>query len=91
TTSWHIAQFSGLTRHLRHTRAQAEAAAQDAAAAAELETAQAALAALPDPATGRAALDAARAHNEAARRAMQHAAAALSTADQAIAVGRERI
>ena len=47
-------------------------------------------AALPDPEAGRAALAAAQAQHEAARQAVQGAAAALSAQDQALAVARER-
>ena len=45
---------------------------------------------LPDPQLGRAALAAAQRHHEAARQAVQAAAAALSSLDQALAVARER-
>ena len=46
---------------------------------------------MPDPETGRAALEAARARNDAAREAAQTAAAALASHDQALAVARERV
>ena len=45
---------------------------------------------LPDPESGRASLDAAQAKNEAARSAVQTAAAELAAHDQALAVSRER-
>jgi len=48
-------------------------------------------AALPDPESGRAALAAAQAQNEAARGALQSAMAALASHDQALAVARERV
>ncbi|MCV0382169.1 MAG: AAA family ATPase [Erythrobacter sp.] len=57
----------------------------------ELEEARARQTALPDLATGRAALDAARARSEAARGAVQSAAARLAAHDQGLAVARERI
>ncbi|WP_338243900.1 chromosome segregation protein SMC [Aurantiacibacter hainanensis] len=60
-------------------------------AVAELEAAKARKAELPDPATGRAALEAARAKNEAARESAQVAAASLASHDQALAVARERV
>ena len=61
-----------------------------AQAARELTAAEARRLALPDPAAGRAALDAARLHNETARTALQSAMAALAAHDQALAVARER-
>ncbi|MFT4055922.1 MAG: chromosome segregation protein, partial [Novosphingobium sp.] len=45
---------------------------------------------LPDPATGRAELQAAQTRNGEARSALQHAMAALAGHDQALAVARER-
>jgi len=60
-------------------------------AAAELDAAQARKADLPDPETGRAALAAAQARNEAARSLLQSAAAALAAHDQGLAVARERV
>ena len=64
----------------------------DALAVAVKETAaaDAKRATLPDPAAGRAALEAARAKNEAARTALQSAMAAMAAHDQALAVARER-
>ena len=47
SSSWHIAQFFGLTRHLRHTRAQAEAAAINVLSAAARERARPVPAAAP--------------------------------------------
>ncbi|RIV89288.1 chromosome segregation protein SMC [Aurantiacibacter zhengii] len=64
---------------------------QKAAALADLEAARAKKAELPDPESGRVALEAARAKNEAAREAAQSAAAALASHDQALAVSRERV
>ena len=46
--------------------------------------------ALPDPAAGRASLEASRAKNDAARAAMQARAAELAAHDQGLAVTRER-
>lgn len=63
---------------------------REAAAASEVAEAEAKRAALPDPESGRAALEEARAKNELARSAMQSATAALAAHDQALAVGRER-
>jgi len=60
------------------------------AAATDLGAADEKRAALPDPAAGRAALDAARSRNDEAKRAMQNAMAALAAHDQALAVARER-
>jgi chromosome segregation protein len=68
----------------------AELADQRASATAEVAAAEARLAALPDPATGRSALEAARTRNAAARGALQSAMAALAAHDQALAVARER-
>ncbi|EGD59792.1 chromosome segregation protein SMC [Novosphingobium nitrogenifigens DSM 19370] len=73
------------------TRVREDLAAQRTAAAQDLSGAEERRDALPDPAAGRAALEAARAHNAASRTALQSAAAALAAADQAIAVGRERM
>ena len=71
-------------------RSQAELDEQKMAAQADLEGAEAARAALPDPDAGRSALEAAKAKHDAARQAMQAAAAALAAHDQALAVTRER-
>ncbi|WP_341711950.1 AAA family ATPase [Erythrobacter sp.] len=57
---------------------------------AEVATAEAKRDALPDPAAGRATLEAARAQNEAARSLLQARAAELAAHDQALAVARER-
>ena len=59
-------------------------------AKADLATSEAKRAALPDPAAGRASLEAARAKNEAARAALQARAAELAAHDQSLAVARER-
>ena len=71
-------------------RSEAEHGELVAAAQADLAAAEAKRDALPDPAAGRATLEAARAQNEAARTAMQARAAALAAHDQALAVARER-
>lgn len=71
----------------RQAREQTEALSQ---AERDLATAQAKRTALPDPAAGRAALEAARAGNEQARTALQAAIAALASQDQGLAVARER-
>ena len=76
-------------------RTELAAAAGDLAeqrkqAEAERATAEDRRAALPDPGAGRAALAAAQAQHEAARQAVQTAAATLSAQDQALAVARER-
>ncbi len=57
----------------------------------ELAEAQGKRAALPDPASGRAALASARADNEASRTALQSALAALAAHDQKLAQARERV
>ena len=78
------------TRLSELDRAANELAEQRNAAAAELAAAQGRKQNLPDPAAGRATLDAARARNEAARSAHQAAMADLAAHDQALAVARER-
>jgi len=60
-------------------------------AEAELAAAEARRRELPDPETGRTALAAAQAKNEAARGMLQSAAAALAAHDQGLAVARERV
>ncbi|WP_199503493.1 chromosome segregation SMC family protein [Qipengyuania sp. YIM B01966] len=89
-------QAEGARDRLAARLAELDQAAGDLAqrlaqAEADQHAAEARRDALPDPAAGRAALDAARAHNEAARTAQQAAAAALAAHDQALAVARERI
>jgi chromosome segregation protein len=64
---------------------------RQAAAQAELAGAEARRTALPDPAAGRAELDAARARNDAARTGLQAAGAAVAAVEQALAVGKERL
>ena len=64
---------------------------QLASAKNEVTTATEALAALPSPDTGRAALEAARAKHEAAKSAVQAAMAELAAHDQGLAVARERL
>jgi len=71
-------------------RAGADLAGQRAAAQADLDNADKRHAALPDPALGRAALDAARLRHEQARRALQSATATLAAHDQALSAARER-
>ncbi|KLI64040.1 AAA family ATPase [Aurantiacibacter marinus] len=71
--------------------ATAELSGQQEAATADLDTAKARLAELPDPETGRASLDAARARHEAARESLQAATASLAAHDQSLAVLRERV
>lgn len=56
----------------------------------DLEVAEAKRADLPDPASGRHALEKARERNEIARKDQQSAMAALAAHDQALAVSRER-
>ena len=56
----------------------------------DLATAEAKRDALPDPAAGRAGLEAARAKNEAARSTLQARIAELAAHDQGLAVARER-
>ena len=71
-------------------RSAADLADQRGQVEAEIAAADARRTALPDPAAGRAALAAAQARNDGARRAMQAATAALAAHDQALAVSRER-
>jgi len=61
-----------------------------AAVKAELSSAEAKRDTLPDPAAGRAALEAARTANEASRTLLQARAAELAAHDQGLAVARER-
>jgi chromosome segregation protein len=68
----------------------ADLAEQRKQAEAELDEAQTRQSSLPDPEAGRAVLDAAQARHDAARQAVQEAAAALSSHDQQLAVLRER-
>jgi len=78
-------------RHQELAEAAAALARRREDAAGELDAAKGRREALPDPATGRAALATARAGNEGARTAMQAAAAALAAHDQALALARERV
>ncbi|MEW4447539.1 AAA family ATPase [Qipengyuania sp. JC766] len=71
--------------------AAVELAEQRAQAEAEFATAQERKSALPDPATGRGALEAAQAKNDAARSGLQSATATLAAHDQSLAVARERV
>ncbi|WP_379546107.1 AAA family ATPase [Qipengyuania sp. DSG2-2] len=77
-----LAELESAATDLAEQREQAES---------ELTAAKAAQTALPDPATGRARLEAAQAKNEAARSAMQAATAELAAHDQGLAVARERV
>jgi len=67
-----------------------ELAEQRKTAAQDLSAAEGKRKTLPDPETGRAALQAARERNETAKSGLQSATAALAAHDQALAVGRER-
>ena len=71
-------------------RNELEVAEQLDSVRAELSSAENRRKELPDPASGRAALEAAQARNEASRSAVQAAAADLAAHDQALAVSRER-
>ena len=70
--------------------AKADLAEQRQQAEKELKAAQDRRGSLPDPESGRASLGAAQGKHEAAREAMQSAAAELAAHDQALAVARER-
>lgn len=86
------AQRERLSRRLAELdESEKHLAQQRTAAEAELSAAQDKRAALPDPETGRASLDAARAKHEAARDGVQSAIAQLAAHDQALAVTRERV
>lgn len=68
-----------------------ELAEQRKLAEADVAASQMRRAALPDPAAGRAALEASRARHEAARETLQAAIASLAAHDQGLAVSRERV
>lgn len=70
--------------------ASAELDEQRQQAATELTSAVERRAALPDPGTGRALLEAAQGRHEAARATLQSATAQLAAHDQSLAVARER-
>ena len=72
-------------------RTAADLAAQRQSAAAELSEAETRRAALPDPAAGRAGVEAERQRNTQARAAYQGAMAAVAAHGQALAVGKERL
>lgn len=74
----------------RQDEAEADLAEQRSIAEADLAAAREARDALPDPAAGRARLEAARAKGEAARMGHQSAIGELAAHDQALAVARER-
>jgi len=76
-----LAQLDSAVTELAEQRGQAEA---------ELAATQEKQAALPDPGTGRATLDAAQAKHEAARSILRAATAQLAAHDQGLAVARER-
>ncbi|CAM4075647.1 Chromosome partition protein Smc [Novosphingobium lubricantis] len=78
-------------RRAEIARAHRDLAEQRSGAEAELAAAEARRNELPDPASGRAAVDAARERNDAARTALQAAMAAAAALDQDIAVGKERL
>ncbi|MFN4221155.1 MAG: chromosome segregation SMC family protein [Novosphingobium meiothermophilum] len=71
--------------------AEADLAEQRHNAESELQAAEDARATLPDPNGGRAALDAARARNDAARTALQAAVAAVASLEQQISAEKERV
>ncbi|MFC3098820.1 chromosome segregation SMC family protein [Alteraurantiacibacter palmitatis] len=85
TAERHAARLAEIARVANDLAQQQEAAEADIAAA------EGKRAALPDPATGRAALEAARLRHEAARDGLQAALATLAAQDQALAVARERV
>jgi chromosome segregation protein len=72
-------------------RARETLGQQRAEAEAEASAAQAQQAALPDPAQGRAAVEAAQGRLSDTARALQQASAAQAALEQALAVGRERL
>ena len=72
-------------------RARADCDQQRGLALSEVAVAKDRRTTLPDPAAGRVALDAAQAQHQALRVLLQTTSAALASADQAIAVGRERL
>ena len=84
------ARDRAIARRADLAAAAADMAEQRRQAEAERALAEARRAELPDPVAGRAALAASQAQYEAARQALQHAAATLSAHDQALAVSRER-
>ena len=71
--------------------ARADCDQQRSLALAESTAAESRHAALPDPAAGRATLGAAQTRNQTLRVLLQTTSAALAAADQAIAVGQERV
>ena len=79
------------TRRAELESGSADLAEQRAEAERELAATKAKRDELPDPAAGRAALEAARSSNEASRESLQSATAALAAHDQALAVARERV
>jgi chromosome segregation protein len=79
------------TRLAELDESEKELAEQRRLAEAEVKAAEDKRTTLPDPESGRATLDAARAKNEAARDAVQAAMATLAAHDQSLAVARERV
>jgi chromosome segregation protein len=85
------AQARMAARRAELDRVLADLAEQRGAAEAELSAAEAKRGELPDPDAGRAAVEAARGRNDAARTQMQATTAAAAALDQSVAVGRERL
>ncbi|KQM22156.1 chromosome segregation SMC family protein [Novosphingobium sp. Leaf2] len=90
-----VDQAEDARTRLQARRAELDAALvqameQRTAADAEVTAAEGKRSALPDPAAGRAGLQAAQQAHVEARSALQHAIAALAGHDQALAVARER-
>lgn len=79
------------TRLAELDAARVEQDSQRTLAEGEVRAAEERRALLPDPAAGRAALEAAQAKHEAARATLQAAIAALAAHDQGLAVARERV
>ena len=84
------AKTSHQARRAELERGRDELSGQILAAEQDLAATEAKRSALPDPAAGRAALEAARTRNGDARSQIQNATAALAAHDQALAVARER-
>ena len=78
-------------RNAELATAREELANQRNTAQQELTEAEMRKAALPDPASGREALNAAKTRYDEARLALQSASAATASLEQALAVGRERL
>jgi chromosome segregation protein len=78
-------------RNAEIDRTAADLTVQRQSAAAEFSEAETRRAALPDPAVGRAGVEAERHKNDRARTAYQSAMAAVAAHGQALAVGKERL